>query len=119
MENPNPRRNQNCVVIRVNPSGPATPLQIIPPPNHLNQLPNPNTQIIEWRHVAPPPVIELSSSDDESGSEDEEPYGPFYEIGDVRAYVDLRRSKRIWENVNKNGGKRIKYFPQRKKRQDN
>ena len=54
-----------------------------------------------------------------SGSEDEKPYGLFYEIGDVRAYVDMRRSKKTWKNVNKNGGKRIKYFPQRKKRQDN
>ena len=102
MENPNPRGNQNRVVIRVNPSGPPIPIQSIPPPNLLR---NTNPQIIEWRHLAPPPVIVLSSSDDESDSEDEEPYGPFYEIDDVCAFRDLRRSKRIWENVNKNGGK--------------
>jgi hypothetical protein len=80
--------------------------------------------IIEWRHVAPPPVIVLSSSDDESesdssSSDDEWPYGPFYKIDDVRAWGELRRSKRIWENVNKNGGKRIKFFPEKKKRRAN
>lgn len=91
------------MVIRVNPSGPPTPLQIIPPPNRFNPLTNPNPQIIEWRHVATPPVIELSSSDDESDWEDEEPYGPFYDIGDVRAYVDLRRSKRIWKKLTRMG----------------
>lgn len=119
--NPNPRGNTNRAVIRVNPTGKPTPLQIIPPPTTtgFNALPNPNPLIIEWRHLAPPPVIELSSSDDESDLEDEDPlYGPFYKIDDVGAYGELRRSKRIWENVNNNGGKRIKYFPQKKKKRD-
>jgi hypothetical protein len=37
-------------------------------------------------------------------------------MDDEDVWLSLRRSKRIWENVNKDGGKRINYFPKNKRR---
>jgi len=97
-----------------------------PPKGNPNPLTNANRKranrrdcpekslIVEWRNLPPPPLIEVSSNDEEksdsSSDDDYEPYGLLYNVDDVRAWVRLRRSKRVWHKVNENGGKRIHYF---------
>lgn len=88
-------------------------------PSETFQFSDPHPDIVEWSHLAPPPVIELTSSPDESDHyqfSDDEPYGPEGPMDDEDVWLSLRRSKRIWDNVNKDGGKRINYFPKKKRR---
>ena len=87
------------------------------------------THIIEWEDVPPPPVVEVSShsesesdpesyeGDSDSGPDD--PYGPHGQFDDPKVWLRLRRSKRVWENVNKKGGKRARYFPEKRKKGGN
>lgn len=65
-------------------------------------------------------VIELGSSEDEVDWANQAPpgfpYGPPLGKDGKDASRELRRSKRIWAQVDKNNGKRVRYFPEKRKR---
>ena len=65
-------------------------------------------------------VIELGSSEDEVDWRHQSPpgfpYGPPVRADGIIESWGLRRSKRIWHQVDKNNGKRVRYFEKRKRR---
>ena len=68
-------------------------------------------------------VIELGSSEDEFDWRHQAPpgfpYGPPVRADGIIESWGLRRSKRIWHQVDKNNGKRVRYFEKRKRRRHN
>ena len=65
-------------------------------------------------------VIELGSSEDEFDWRHQAPpgfpYGPPVRADGIIESWGLRISKRIWHQVDKNNGKRVRYFEKRKRR---